>query len=136
MVAQERDEEGTTTADGRSETHMNITINVCAVLLFGSGALLHDDLFSLAQSEHMRSLHFLFFSAEGTGWQWTFRTLRPRSLLWNPMNTTNTTYRMLCWNFYVTHILVYSWKQYSTRKIPGCIAFSCHFALEILRDKE
>ena len=59
-VAQERDEEGTTTADGRSETHMDITM--CTVLLFGSGALLHDDLFSLAQSAQM--CFFIFSSSQ------------------------------------------------------------------------
>ena len=45
------------TADGRLETH--------AVPVFGAGALLYDDVFSLDQSAHVCLLHFSFFAAEG-----------------------------------------------------------------------
>ena len=50
---------GTTTANGRLKIHMDATL--CAVSLFRSRASLHDGLFSLAQSEHMRSLRFFSF---------------------------------------------------------------------------
>ena len=108
-------EEGTTTADGRSEIHMDTTM--CVVPLFGSGTLLHDDLFSLAQSAHMCPLHF--FSAEGTSWQWSSRTPRPRSLLRNPMSITSSTLGTQCCNFYVTLMSAYPWKRLFTRKIWG-----------------
>ena len=94
---------------GSSEAH--------AALLFGSGALLHDDLISLAQSTQMCPLHFSFFSAEGISWQWTFRIPRPRSLLRNPMSITSTPFGTLCWNFCFTHISAYQWKRYFARKI-------------------
>ena len=43
----------------RPEIHMVATLS--AVYLFGSGALFHDDLYSLAQSAHMCPLHFFSF---------------------------------------------------------------------------
>ena len=93
-------EEGTITADGRSETH--------AVLLFGSDASLHYDLFSLAQSAHMCRLHLSFFSAEGISWQWTFRTLRPHS--------SSESHE------YHEHFLVIShWTSYATKSEPACL---------------
>ena len=54
------------------------------------------------------SLLIFFFSKVGLGRQCISRTLRASSLYRTPVNMT------LCWNFYVTYILAYSWRHYMT----------------------
>ena len=54
------------------------------------------------------ALFDFFFLEEVLGWQRTFRTPRPRSLLRNLMNTTSTTHGILCWNSHVTRMLAYT----------------------------
>ena len=44
------------------------------------------------------------FSVKDLGSQRMDQTLRPHSLLRNPMNITNTTHGILCWNFCVIRI--------------------------------
>ena len=80
-----------------------------------SGALLHDDSLSLAQSAHVCPLHVYFSQQKVLVGNGRLGHL-VHTLIWNPMSITSTTFGTLCWN-YVTHISASPWKRYLTRKI-------------------
>ena len=68
-------------------------------------------------SVNVNVLPSLFSNAvESLDWQWASQTPRLLSHLRIPMNTTNITRGIICWDFSVTCILVFSWRRYLMKK--------------------
>ena len=112
---------GPSTTSGKLKIPIGFTLY--AVSLFWSRVPLFDDLLSLAQSTQTCSLHIIPFPVEGLGWQWMSRTPRPRSPLWTPMKITSTTFGILCWDFFVTRTVAYSWKRFLMRENRTFLSF-------------